>query len=68
MLDKDPEGKDVRINFKAMDPHLREGQLDHEDCDSLCPLCLLTLRLNLGTRFLFSGGELSHPWSCYALG
>jgi hypothetical protein len=35
MLDKDPEGKDVKINLQAMDQHLREGQLDYEDRVSL---------------------------------
>ena len=29
----------------AMNEHLREAQLDREDCDSLRPLCLLTSRL-----------------------
>ena len=29
----------------AMNQHLREEQLDHEDRVSLCPLCLLTSRL-----------------------
>ena len=28
---------------------------------ALCPLCFLPHVLNLGTRFLFSGGELSQP-------
>ena len=45
----------------AINQHPRETHLDREDCVSLCPLLHLTLRLNLGTRFLFSGGELSHP-------
>jgi hypothetical protein len=62
MLDEDSEGKDVKINLKAMDQHLREGQLDHEVGVSLVSPLSLTLRLNLGTRFLFSGGELSQPW------
>ena len=45
----------------AMNQHPREGHLDREDCVSLHPLLHLTLRFNLGTRFLFSGGELSQP-------
>ena len=44
-----------------MSQHLREEQLDREDYVSLRSPFHLTLRLNLGTRFLFSGGELSHP-------
>ena len=48
-------------SFDAMNQHLREGQLDQEDCISLCPSVFLPHDLNLGTRFLFSGGELSHP-------
>ena len=48
--------------FEAMSQHLQEGQMDHEDCDSfVTPLFLLPHVLNLGTRFLFSGGELSQP-------
>ena len=33
----------------AMNQHLREGQLDHED---LCPLCLLTSRLESRVKIL----------------
>ena len=40
---------------------LMKRNLDHEDCVSPRSPFHLTLRLNLGTRFLFSGGELSHP-------
>lgn len=42
----------------AMNQHLREGQLDHED---LCPLCLLTSRLESRDEILVSGGEFSQP-------
>ena len=59
-LHEDFESKDVKVKFEAMNQHPREEQLDHEDCVSCVPLHL-TLCLNLGTRFLFSGGELSHP-------
>ena len=45
----------------AMNQHPREGHLDCEDCVSLCRSVFLPHDLNLGTRFLFSGGELSHP-------
>ena len=45
----------------AMDPHPRERHLDREDCIGLCPFVFLPHDLNLGTRFLFSRGELSHP-------
>ena len=45
----------------AMNQHPRERHLDHEVCVSLCPSVFLPHDLNLGTRFLFSGGELSHP-------
>ena len=48
--DKDDEGIDVPMKCK----------LDHEDSVSCVPFHP-TLRLNLGTRFLFSGGGLSHP-------
>ena len=44
----------------AMNQHPQERHMDREDCTSCVPLHL-TLRLNLETRFLFSGGELSHP-------
>ena len=43
----------------AMNQHLREGQLDHGNHVSLCPSVFLPDGLNLGMRFLFSGGELS---------
>ena len=56
---RDKDGGRINVHFKC--------NLDREDCVSCVPL-RLTLRLNLGSRFLFSGGELSHPWSCYALG
>ena len=42
----------------AMNQHLREGQLDHED---LCPLCLLTSHLESRDEILVSGGEFSQP-------
>ena len=45
----------------AMNQHPWERHLDREDCVSLCPSVFLTHDLNLGTRFLFSRGELSHP-------
>ena len=45
----------------AMNQHPRERHLDHEDCVSLCPSVFLPHDLNLGMRFLFSRGELSHP-------
>ena len=43
----------------AMNQHLREGQVDLGNLVSLCPSVFLPHALNLGTRFLFSGGELS---------
>ena len=46
---------DDRINV------LMKCNLDREDCVSLCPSVFLPHDLNLGTRFLFSGAELSHP-------
>ena len=45
----------------AMNQHPRERHMDREDCVSLCPSFFLSHDLNLGKRFLFSGGELSHP-------
>ena len=45
----------------AMSQYPRERHLDREDCIILCPFAFLPHVLNLGTRFLFSGGELSHP-------
>ena len=42
----------------AMNQHLREGQLDlGNHVISLCPSVFLPHVLNLGMRFLFSGGE-----------
>ena len=61
MLDEDPESKDDKINLKQRINDLMKCHLDHEDCVSFCVPFHLTLRLNLGTGFLFSGGELSHP-------
>ena len=46
---------------RYQDQHLPEGRSDHEDRVSLCPSVFLPHDLNLGTRFLFSRGELSHP-------
>ena len=40
---------------------LMECTLDREDYVGLRFPLHLALRLNLGMRFLFSGGELSHP-------
>ena len=45
----------------AMNQHPREIHLDREDRVSLYPSAFLPHVLNLGTRFLFSGGELSQP-------
>ena len=45
----------------AMNQHPQERHLVREDCFSLCPSVFLPHDLNLGTRFLFSGGELSQP-------
>ena len=46
----------------AMNKHRREGQLDlGNHVISLCPTDFLPHVLNLETRFLFSGGELSQP-------
>ena len=49
---RDNDGDRINVLIKC--------NLEREDCVSCVPL-YLTLRLNLGTRFLFSGGELSHP-------
>ena len=46
---------------RRQDQHPRERHLDREVCVSLCPSIFLPHDLNLGTRFLFSRGELSHP-------
>ena len=36
----------------AMNQQPRERHLDHEDCVSLCPLCLLTSRLESRDKIL----------------
>ena len=42
--------------------NLMRCNLDHEDCVKPCfPFVFSPHVLNLGTRFLYSGGELSHP-------
>ena len=57
----DLESKDAKINLKQW-LNTFEKEMDHEDCDSfVTTFFLLPHVLNLGTRFLFSGGELSHP-------
>ena len=40
MLDEDLESKDVK-SIGAMNQHVQEGQLDHEDCVSLRPPVIL---------------------------
>src|SRR4051812_2997172 len=48
---RDKDGDLVNVPMKC--------NLDREDRVSLCPSVFLPHVLNLGTRFLFSGGELS---------
>ena len=50
---QDNDGEWINVQLKCT--------LDREDYTSLRFPFILTLRLNLGTRFLFSGGELSQP-------
>ena len=60
VLDEDLESKDAKINLSRQINNPRR-QLDHEVVMLSVPFVFLPHVLNLGTRFLFSGGELSHP-------
>ena len=59
-LDEDLESKDVKINWSNESTSSRSATW----IVKIVLVCFphhLTLRLNLETRFLFSGGELSYP-------
>ena len=61
MFDEDPESKDDKINLKQWINIIDEGNWIEKIVLAFVSPFPLTLRMNLGTRFLFSGGELSHP-------
>ena len=61
MLDKDLESKDARINMRqAINTYMKDTWIMKIVLVSV-PSDFLSRVLNLGTRFLFSGGELSQP-------
>ena len=61
MLDEDLEDKDVKSNVMQYIGIFEKGNWIMKIVLALCPSVFLPHDLNLGTRFLFSRGELSHP-------
>ena len=61
VLDEDLESKDVKIKMMQWINILEKNNGIVKIVLAFVSPFPLTLRLNLGTRFLFSGGELSHP-------
>ena len=61
VFDEDLESRVVKTKMMHGIDAPMKCNSDREDGVALCPLYLLPHVLNLGTRFLLSGGELSHP-------
>ena len=61
VLDEVLESKDVKIHLNQWINIFEKGKRIMKIVVVLWPPILLPHVLNLGTRFLFSGGELSHP-------